>query len=58
MLIELDGQDVVRGVLGVDHVRVALRPRGRDDLLTLIGDTHIGDDGGPFDAAAWDDGKR
>lgn len=29
--------------------------RAGDDLLTLIGDTDIEADGGPFDPAAWDD---
>lgn len=29
--------------------------RAGDDLITLIGDTEIEEDGGPFDAAAWDD---
>jgi|GEM_PF-2151813 len=29
--------------------------RAGDDLTTLIGDTELAADGGPFDAAAWDD---
>jgi hypothetical protein len=29
--------------------------RAGDDLLTLIGDTGIEDDGGPTDPAAWED---
>ncbi|NIJ11159.1 hypothetical protein FHU38_001503 [Saccharomonospora amisosensis] len=29
--------------------------RAGDDLITLIGDTEIEADGGPFDPAAWED---